>query len=380
MTRLRFFHSHGALLVSRRSVAPGSAPGALASVDGLPPPRIRVFSYNRAEVEERIIENAAELADVVREGRVAWIDVQGLGDEPTLRTIAETFGVHPLALADVVHTGQRPKVEDYEDSLFVVTRMVTVTDGDEIMHEQVSVFLGKGFVLTFQERYGDCLDPLRERIRRGKGLVRTHGADFLACIILDAIVDGYFPILERMGERLEELEERVLANPERDTLGMIFHAKRDLMALRRAVWPQREAISSLLRDRHPLITRQVIPYLRDAHDHLVQLVDVLETYRELAGAFIDVYLSSVSNRTNEIMRVLTVVATIFIPLTFIAGVWGMNFDPDESPWNMPELRWALGYPLALALMAAVAAGLLTYFWRQGWLGASVSRRSARRES
>lgn len=373
MSRFRFLKHRGERLFNRHYAPPGSAPGTFTTMEGLPPPRVRVFTYTADEFDERQVDDLDELQHVVREGRVAWIDVQGLGDEDALRQIAETFGLHPLSLADVVHVGQRPKVEDYGDLLFVVTRMGTITESGAIIHEQVSVFLGKNFVLTFQERYGDCLDPLRERIRRKKGLVRTHGEDYLACIILDAMIDGYFPILERLGERLEELEELVLRDPRRETLTLIFRAKRDLMGLRRAVWPQREAINALLRDQHALISEAVRPYLRDAHDHLAHIVDVTETYREFAGAFVDVYLSSVSNRTNDVMRVLTVVATIFIPLTFIAGVWGMNFDPDTSPFNMPELRWKYGYFAAMGLMGAIALVMMGAFWRAGWLRSSEQR-------
>jgi len=271
----------------------------------------------------------------------------------------------------VLSVHQRPKIEQYGEYYFIVTRMVRL--GEHLETEQLSLFLGKNFILTFQEgRPGDCLDLIRERIRQKGGRIREAGLDYLAYALLDAIVDCYFPILEEYGERLEAFEDEILTRPYGDTVARIHEIKRNLLTLRRAIWPQRETFNTLLRDELPLVTNETRLYLRDCYDHVTQLIDLIETYRELGADLIDVYLSSISNRTNEIMRVLTVISTIFIPLTFIAGVYGMNFNPSASPWNMPELNWFWGYPLSLLLMAVVAFGQLIFFRRRGWLGAPKS--------
>ena len=241
--------------------------------------------------------------------------------------------------------------------------------------EQFSLFLGPNFVLTFDEQPGDCFDPVRERVRRKHGRVREAGADYLAYALLDTIVDCYFPLLERYGEQLEDLEETIISQPNHTVVAAIHDIKRDLLSLRRAIWPQRETFNTLLRDKTPLLTDETRLHLRDCYDHTVQLIDLIETYRELGADLMDIYLSSVSNRTNETMRVLTVIATIFIPLTFIAGVYGMNFNAGTSPWNMPELGWYWGYPLVLGLMAMVAAGQLFFFWRKGWLALPLRRKN-----
>jgi magnesium transporter len=266
----------------------------------------------------------------------------------------------------VVNVHQRPKVEEYEDHLFIVSRMVSVNDPPHT--EQIAMFLGAGYLLTFQEATGDCFDGVRDRIRRHRGLIRESGADYLAYTLLDAVIDGYFPVLEEYGEDLEILEDTVLAAPLREHVGQIHEMKRNFLTLRRAIWPQREMISALSRNASKQVSDQTRVYLRDCYDHTIQLIDILETYREVASGLVDVYLSSVSARMNEIMKVLTIIATIFIPLGFIASVYGMNFKPEVSPWNMPELSWTFGYPMALGLMTAVAVGLLYFFRRRGWLG------------
>jgi magnesium transporter len=240
--------------------------------------------------------------------------------------------------------------------------------GERLWTEQFSLFLGKGFVLTFQEgRPGDCFDPVREQIRKGVGRLREAGPDHLAYALLDAVIDAYFPVLEAYGESLEDLEEDLLWDPRRQSVIQIHAIKRDLLTLRRAIWPLRDVIGLLLREEPAFILPETHPYLRDCYDHIVQIIDLVETYRELTSSMMDVYLSSVSNRMNEIMKVLTVISTIFIPLSFIAGVYGMNFNPQASPLNMPELNWAWGYPLCLGLMGCVAGALVVYFWRRGWL-------------
>lgn len=351
-------------LLNRRRVSSGSPPGELASPQVEVTPTLHLLAWSGDDLEDRSIPTSA--AGELREegGRVTWIDVQGLGDGGVVTALGHSFSLHPLAVADVVNVGQRPKVERYEQTLFVVLRMVTLQEG-RFAYEQLSLFLCGQTVLTFQERPGDCLDPLRQRIRAGTKRLRANGGGYLAVMVMDAIVDGYFPVLEAFGEELELLEQAVLADPTTTVLERVYSAKRDLLAFRRAVWPLREALSALLRDE--TLPEETHPYLRDVSDHLSQVADILETYRELAGSFVDVYLSSISQRTNESMRVLTVIATIFIPLTFVAGIYGMNFDTAQ-PGNMPELGWPYAYAGFWAICAVITVGLLLLFRRLGWLG------------
>ena len=246
-----------------------------------------------------------------------------------------------------------------------VARMATL--GDRVDTEQLSLFLGDGWVITFQEQPGDCWEPVRDRLRVGRGRIRTEGADYLFYALLDAVVDNFYPIMEEFGERLELLEEEVVADPREELVGVIHAARRDALALRHSTWPMREAMGQLFRDEHRLISAETRIYLRDAYDHTIQVIDLLENYREMASALLDVYLSSVSHRMNEVMKVLTIIATIFIPLTFIAGIYGMNFDPGASPWNMPELSWYWGYPVVMGIMLVIALALVGYFRWKRWL-------------
>jgi magnesium transporter len=351
----------------RRRTAPGTTPGTIVADPDSPPPEISVIAYGPDQFVEKPIKDAHELAKYRGQYPVLWVNVDGLGDAKVITEIGNIFGLHPLALEDVVNVHQRAKVEDYSDHLFIVARMVERNDC--LLTEQVSMFLGKDFVLTFQERPGkDCIEPVRDRIRRGKGRLRTLAADSLAYAILDGIVDGFFPVLESYSERLETIEDIVITQPNRTVVESIHSIKSDLLVVRRALWPLREAINILVRDHNPLIRDDTRIYLRDCYDHTVQLIDLVETYRELGADLRDLYLSSVSNRMNEIMKVLTIISTIFIPLTFIAGIYGMNFDTRVSPWNMPELEWYYGYPFSLALMFALTCGMCVFFWRRGWLG------------
>jgi magnesium transporter len=279
--------------------------------------------------------------------------------------IGKLLGLHPLALEDVMNNHQRSKVEQYGDHLFIVARMV---EGQtELETDQLGMFLGKNFVVMFQQTPGDCMDKLRESIRVGRGIIRSSGPDYLAYAVLDAIIDSYFPILERFGEEIEALEDEIMGKPDHGIIGRTHAVKSKLLILRRAIWPLREALHVLVRDPTPTIQESTRIYLRDCSDHTFQLIDLLETYRELASDLLELYHSSLSNRMNEVMQVLTVIATLFIPLTFIVGVYGMNFDTAISPWNMPELKWYFGYPLVWAVMLATAGGLLYFFNRKGWL-------------
>jgi len=270
------------------------------------------------------------------------------------------------SLEDVVNLGQRPKVEEYDSHLFVVARMIE--DDRSTRTEQLSIFLGERVVLTFQEHPGDCLDCVRKRIREGRGRIRTMGADYLMYCLLDAVVDAYFPHLDEINDRLEALEDEVMASPGSRTVAAIHQAKRDLVAIRHATAPLREAINTLLREADPRITENTRLYLRDCYDHVIRVAEAVDTHREVAGGLLDVYLSSVSNRMNDVMKVLTVIATMFIPLTFLAGIYGMNFDPEASPWNMPELRWYWGYPAFIVITVLIAILELAFFWYKGWLG------------
>jgi len=341
---------------------PGSMPGTLSIEEDAAPPQLVLIDYSEAQATRLRLQAPEDCRSYLDKESVSWVDVQGLGSEDILQRLGQVFRLHPLVLEDVVNVPQRPKIEDYEDQLVIITRMVMLKpQGEGFISEQVSLVLGKYYLLTVQEEPDhDCFGPVRDRIRFNRGIIRKNGSDYLAYALIDAIIDGFFPVLEAYGERIERLEDEVVENPTRQTLEKVHQVRRDLLALRRSIWPQREALNQLIRDGSPLIEANVQIYLRDCYDHVIQLLDIVETYRELASSLMDVYLSSVSNRMNEIMKILTVISTIFIPLTFIAGVYGMNFE------YMPELKQLWGYPLVWAVMLAVAAGLIYFFWRRGW--------------
>jgi len=348
---------------------PGSLPGTLNIEADAQPPVIVLIDYNETRATHQIVSAPEECIPYLDSESVSWVDVQGLGSEDILQRLGQVFNLHPLVLEDIVNVPQRPKVEDdYENYLVIISRMVIPKQGGGFYSEQVSFILGKHYLLTVQEEpEHDCFEQVRLRIRYNKGSIRKLGADYLAYTLLDSIIDGFFPVLEAYGEQIEDLEDEVISKPTRQTLSKIYRVRRELLNLRRAIWPQRDAIAMLIRDDNDsLISDRVQVYLRDCYDHAVQILDMVETYRELTSGLMDVYLSAVSNKMNEIMKLLTVVSSIFIPLTFIAGVYGMNFNTEKSPWNMPELNWYWGYPLCLAAMALTAAGLIYFFWRRGW--------------
>ncbi len=280
-----------------------------------------------------------------------------------VKAVGDRFGFHPLALEDVLNVPQRPKVERYPNHLLIVLREIQYP----MEPEQFSLLLADRLVVTFQERPGDPFDPVRDRIRQGKGRIRSLGADYLAYALCDAVIDAFFPSLEKLGDMVEELEERVMAHPVPETLREIRETKRKLLEVRRAVWPARDAMNELVREEMPLIHSETKVFLRDCYDHSIQVMDMVETYREMAGSLVDEYLSAVSNRMNETMKVLTMMATIFIPLSFIAGLYGMNFDHQASPFNMPELYWRYGYPFVLFVMGVTAGGMVYYFRKKKWL-------------
>ena len=346
----------------------GSIPGTLNVEKDAPPPDIILIDYNEAERTKLKLENPEDIIPYLDTDSVSWVDVLGLGCEDVLQRLGKVFKLHPLVLEDIVNVPQRPKVEDYEDHVVIISHMVLLKEKSTgFWNEQVSLVLGKHYLLTVQEEpLRDCFQPVRDRIRSGKGTIRKQKADYLAYTLIDSIIDGFFPVLEAYGERIEELEDEVVVNPTRRTIEKIYQIRRELLALRRAIWPQRDAINSLIRDGNDLISAEVRVYLRDCYDHAVQVMDMVETYRELTSGLMDIYLSSVGNKMNEIMKLLTVISTIFIPLTFIAGVYGMNFNVEKSPLNMPELNWYWGYPICLALMLVIALSLIYFFWRRGW--------------
>ena len=357
------------IVVHRRS-APGSSPGLVVADPEQPKPEIHAISYGADGLDDKMVASADEAFAFVGRREMTWINVEGLGDADTIERFGELFGLHRLALEDTVNVHQRAKVEDYGDVLFIVLRMVHCGDvgGRRCGTEQISLFLGPNWVLTFQEGHpGDSFDRVRTRIRDPQGRLRTLGSDYLAYALIDATIDNYYPVLEVYAERLDELEDQVLEAKHVRAIDRLHEVKADLLILRRAIWPLRDAMAYLAREETRRFSDATRPYLRDCYDHIVQVVELVETYRELTADLRDLYMSSLSNRINETMRVLTIISTIFIPITFIAGIYGMNFDYQESPLNMPELHWYFGYPLAWAAMIATAAGMLIYFYRQGWI-------------
>lgn len=350
--------------LAKRSKKAGLPPGTLVHLGEQPAQktRIEVFDFDKEHWESHEIESIEDCHAFRDERTVTWINIEGLQDIPLLESIGTCFGMHPLALEDILNTDQRPKTEDYGGFVYVVLRMFYFRpNSKEFLSEQISIVFGKDFVITFQERPKDVLDSVRERIRTGKGRVRTSGADYLAYAIIDAIVDGYFAVLEQLGETIEELETLLMDEPDQHVLREIHRLKRELLFFRKSVWPVRELINSLRRDMPGLIQKETGYYLRDVHDHSIQVIDVVETLREILSGMLDIYLSSVSNRMNSVMKVLTIIATIFIPLTFIAGIYGMNFK------FMPELDWKWSYPVLWGIMITIFLGMLAYFRKKEWL-------------
>ena len=348
---------------------PGSMPGTIATIEQATPPEITLIDYNRDKHQYATNLTPEECAEHLDTSSVSWVDVCGLGDKLSWEKLGRVFELHPLVLESIANAPQRPKLEDYQVQLVIITQMANFTaQNQSFWLEQVSLVLGENYLLTVQEEsQTDCFNPIRDRLRLNRGIIRQQKADYLAYALWDTIIDGYFPILEVYGEKIELLEEIVLKQPTERTLAQIHQIKRELLALRRAIWPQRDVLNTLIRDGHPLLGESVLRYLKDCYDHTIQIIDTIEIYRELAAGLMDVYLSAVSNKMNEVMKLLAVISTIFIPLTFIAGVYGMNFNTNVSPHNMPELDWYWGYPLCLAVMLAIALTLIIYFWRLGWL-------------
>ena len=348
--------------VVSRSRKTGQTPGTVTftgsqKVESVTLDVIRYGADHVSEASELGLDGAFA---AVEPGGVTWLNVNGLHDTAVIEQVGDRFDLHPLTVEDIVSVGQRPKLEAFDDYLFIVVRMLSLEDG-HLADEQISMVLSRDIVITFQERPGDILEPLRERIRKGKGRIRGMGADYLAYALLDIVVDHYFVVLEASSGLIDDIEGEVYADPRPEVMERISALKQDALHMRKAVWPVRDLMSALLREESALFTRQTQTYLRDAYDHVVQAIDALETLRETVGSLQDSYLSSLSFRMNEVMKVLTIIATIFIPLTFFAGIYGMNFE------YMPELAWRWSYPVLWLLMILMTAGMVWWFRRKNWL-------------
>ena len=348
--------------------APGTPPATLVShaPERSGPPLLTLTQYDAESIFEGRFDTIEELLGRFDEQKVNWINIDGLSDVGVMRALGERFEIHPLALEDVLNTTQRPKIEQYPGHYFIVAEMIYEADA-RITVEQLSLFLGRNYVLTIQEESGhDVFTQVRSRLRAGRGYMRKMKADYLAYALLDATVDQFYPVLESIGDTIEEIEEELLRTPSRNALRRLYETKRLLLQLRRAAWPQRETFNVLVRDDSGFIAKETQIFLRDCYDHTTQIIDILESFRDLGAGLMDVYLTSLGFRTNEIVRVLTVISSIFIPLTFLAGLYGMNFNTDH-PLNMPELNWPYGYLFCLGLMASIALGMVIYFKRKHWL-------------
>ena len=355
--------------IKKRSGKSGLPPGTLVHIGTrrVEKTRITFMNYDESQMIEKEVKTAEECFFLKDLPTVSWINIDGVHQVELIEKLGTHFNLHPLVLEDIANTGQRPKLEDYGEYLFIVLKMLSYRQKDDrVEAEQVCLIVGSHYVISFQEKPGDVFDPVRERIRKGKGRTRRMGADYLAYVLIDAIVDNYFTILEQYGEKIEAVEEKLVNHPTPDNLRAIHRLKGEMIFLRKSVWPLREVISVLERGESPLVKKPTAVYLRDLYDHTIQVIDTVETFRDLISGMLETYLSSMSNKMNEVMKVLTIIATIFMPLTFIAGIYGMNFNPDVSPFNMPELNWKYGYPASIAVMALVALGMVRYFKKKKW--------------
>jgi magnesium transporter len=351
----------------------GRKPGYLYQPEGALKPRLFILSFDEQGFEEREFASLEELLAFFYQKPASrhWIDIRGYGDLALLEKLKAEFQIHPLQMEDVVNDYQRPKVELENDRLFIVSRMITFTPEKLLDDDQLSIFTGGNYVLTFQSDYDDCLEPLRSRIRSDKSSVRLRSPHYLAYAIMDVIIDNYFPVLVQLSDYLESLEDCLFEQPDKKTLNQILSIKREMTKLRRIAWSERDKINEMLRNED-IAPEGLRLYYKDAYDHIVQVLDLVESYKETTGNLIELYLSNVSNRMNEIMKVLTIISTIFIPLSFIVGIYGMNFSRENpqggiNPLNMPELYHPYGYITLLGLMMLVISGQLYFFWRKGWL-------------
>ena len=351
----RFFHKPGSI---------GHAPGTLVTTEEVErqPLKLTLFEYGSdLPVVERQTQTVSECFPFDSQSPVTWLNVDGSQRVEVLEEIGSRLDIHPLSLEDIFDTGQRPKMEDFDRYLFIKLNMLSWDENQrQIESQQVSLILGENYVVTFQEHEKDIFDPVRKRIRESKSRLTNQGADYLAYSLIDAIVDHYFIVLENLGEQIEFLEEELISDPDHRTLHSIHELKRELIFLRKSVWPLREVISALDRGESPLFKESSLIYLRDVYEHTIQIIDTVETFRDMVSGMLDIYLASVSNRMNEVMKVLTIIATVFIPLSFIVGLYGMNFN------YMPELKWKWGYFMVWGVIISVVVGMLAYFRRKKW--------------
>lgn len=351
-------------LFTRHTKKIGTPPGSFVFVgeQKMEKVKITVMDYSEKNYEFKEVERVEDLFPYRENTNVSWINIYGLHNQEILEKVGNHFGVHHLVLEDIANTTHRPKLEVYNDFIFIVLKMIWfATDNEDLQVEQVSLIHGKNFVLCFQERKGDIFQPIRERIKSNQTRIRKSAADYLTYRIMDVVVDHYFLVLERLGDQIELLDEEVINNPGRDTIQKIYDLKRNLIFLRKSIWPLREVVNNITREENSMFKKTTFPFLRDLYDHTIQVIDTLETYRDLVSGLLDMYMSTLSNKMNEVMKVLTIIATIFIPLTFLAGIYGMNFE------FMPELKWHYAYPVLLLVMFVVFSGMLLFFKRKKWL-------------
>lgn len=349
--------------IKRPPKKPGAAPGTLTPPAEPRPEtlRMRLMDYGADRLEEREVQDIAEVFPLKEIATVSWINIDGLHDLNLIETLGRHFRIHPLTLEDIVNTGHRPKAEEFDEYLFLVFKMLYYDeDQRHIESEQVSMVLGRNFLISFQELPGDVFDPVRERLQKNKGRIRRSGCDYLAYALIDAVVDHYFMVLETLGDKIEVLEDALLQEAEPEVLHQIYQLKRELIYFRKQVWPIREMINRLVKEESAFIDDEVDIFFNDVYDHTIQIIDTIESFRDVLTGLLDVFLSTASNRMNEVMKVLTIIATIFIPLTFIAGIYGMNFE------HMPELRWRWAYPALWGIMIAVFVGMILWFKHKRW--------------
>jgi magnesium transporter len=356
----------------QRITAEFNLPGIMdqSQSSGTDSPIMHVMAYSEHGYVEQAVRDPAGLIEFLAKWPVTWINIDPVGFGPNAQAfmdrLGKLFNLHELELEDIINVHQRAKVEEYDEHIFVVTRMLVNRDSSE--SEQLSLFVGKTYVLSFREMTTDCLDPVRDKIRKSRGRIRSEKADYLLYAIIDAVVDSYFPLLAKLADRLDNIEDEILQKSEKNTPEEVYELRRDILSIRKSVWPTREAISSLYRDTNPLISETTRLYLRDCYDHAVRIIDFVEMYREVASALMELHYTRVSNRLNEVMKVLTIITTLFIPPSFVASLYGMNFNTEKSPLNMPELSWYFGYPLALFLMFFFSLSILLYLYFRGFLG------------
>jgi len=353
---------------------PGTAPGTVVIPDGALKPKVRALMYNESFLEDKELSNVNEIKARIEANRHCfhWIDIRGHGDKVFFEQLADCFHIHRLQMEDVINTYQRPKSEEFETHLFLVSRILR-DGGNGISNDQISLFLGNNFVISIQEKYDDFLFPIRERLIQGKGQLRKNSADYLIYAITDLVIDNYYPLLEKTADRLDDLEDELISKPTRDSLNKLLQIKRELILIRRVIWSERDKVNDILRSSFPMVNESTKIFFRDSYDHCIQLMDLVESYKEVTASLMDVYQSGVSNRLNQVMKVLTIISTIFIPLTFIVGVYGMNFsltDPktgQELPLNMPELYSPYGYVGVMGFMVLIVVIQLIFFIKKGWI-------------